>query len=177
MLERITYNRRAAVDYAHLWAFRRNPIFYDYEEIGGDCTNFASQCLYAGSGIMDFTPDFGWYYLNANDKAPAWTGVEYFYRYLLRQTLTPGPTAILVRLAQLLPGDFVQFSAYGDTFTHTVVVVQTSGHPTFHNTLVASHSSNTDYRSLSSYSFRKIRFLHINGVWYRREVLNPAFLP
>ena len=48
MLERIPYDRRAAVAYAHQWAYGRNPDFYDYEEIGGDCTNFASQCLYAG---------------------------------------------------------------------------------------------------------------------------------
>lgn len=46
------YDRAAAVAYAHRWAFRRNPAYYDYEKIGGDCTNYASQCLYAGSGIM-----------------------------------------------------------------------------------------------------------------------------
>lgn len=39
MLERIPYDRRAAVAYAHQWAYGRNPDFYDYEEIGGDCTN------------------------------------------------------------------------------------------------------------------------------------------
>ena len=69
------YDRRAAVLYAHEWAYGRNPKFYDYERIGGDCTNFASQCLYAGSGIMDFTPTYGWYYIDADRKAPAWTGV------------------------------------------------------------------------------------------------------
>ena len=36
MLERIPYDRRAAVAYAHQWAYGRNPDFYDYEEIGGD---------------------------------------------------------------------------------------------------------------------------------------------
>ncbi len=47
--------------YAHRWAYGRNPAFYDYEHLGGDCTNFASQCIYAGSGVMNFTPTFGWY--------------------------------------------------------------------------------------------------------------------
>ena len=37
------YDRRAAVLYAHRWAYGRNPAFYDYEGLGGDCTNFASQ--------------------------------------------------------------------------------------------------------------------------------------
>ena len=36
------YDRAAAVAYAHRWAFRRNPAYYDYEKIGGDCTNYAS---------------------------------------------------------------------------------------------------------------------------------------
>jgi len=77
------YNRRAAVEYAHRWAFDRNPRFYDYDGIGGDCTNFASQCLYAGTGVMNYTPTFGWYYFDANHKAPAWTGVEFFYNFLI----------------------------------------------------------------------------------------------
>ena len=74
----IPYDRKAALRYAHKWAFGRNPAYYDYEELGGDCTNFASQCLYAGTGVMNFTPDLGWYYIDANRKAPAWTGVPYF---------------------------------------------------------------------------------------------------
>lgn len=165
MPELTAYNRRAAVAYAHRWAFQRNPKYYDYEEIGGDCTNFASQCLYAGAGVMDFTPDFGWYYLNANDKAPAWTGVEYFYRYLTRQTQTPGPITSPVRLEQLSPGDFVQLSARGSVYTHTAIVVQILGRSSLRNVLVASHSYDADFRPLSTYSFQKARFLHINGVW------------
>ena len=35
------YNRELAVQYAHKWAFGRNPAFTDFEELGGDCTNFA----------------------------------------------------------------------------------------------------------------------------------------
>ena len=69
--------RTAAARSARRWAYGRNPAFYDYEHIGGDCTNFASQCVYAGSGVMNFTKDLGWYYINANNKAPAWTGVEF----------------------------------------------------------------------------------------------------
>ena len=93
MLQVLPYDRAAAVAYAHRWALGRNPQFYDYEEIGGDCTNFASQCLYAGTGIMNFTPIYGWYYINANEKAPAWTGVEYFRNFLVRKESSPGPFA------------------------------------------------------------------------------------
>ena len=85
------YNRFAAVNYAHRWAYGRNPMFYDYENIGGDCTNFASQCILAGGGVMNYTPTWGWYYINANEKAPAWTGVEYLYRFLVRKNSSIGP--------------------------------------------------------------------------------------
>ena len=60
MIQLLPYNRRAAVAYAHKWAYTRNPAFYDFSEIGGDCTNFASQCMYAGTGIMHVTPECGW---------------------------------------------------------------------------------------------------------------------
>ena len=50
------YDREAAVEYANKWAYGRNPRFYDFSQLGGDCTNFASQCIYAGSGIMNYTP-------------------------------------------------------------------------------------------------------------------------
>ena len=49
------YDRAAALRYAEQWALRRNPDFFDFEELGGDCTNFASQCLYAGSRVMNFS--------------------------------------------------------------------------------------------------------------------------
>ena len=45
----LPYDRARAVRYAHRWAYGRNPRFYDYEELGGDCTNFASQCCPATS--------------------------------------------------------------------------------------------------------------------------------
>lgn len=43
------YNREKAVEYARRWAYDRNPQYYNFDPIGGDCTNFVSQCLFAGS--------------------------------------------------------------------------------------------------------------------------------
>ena len=104
-LRLVPYNRLAAVQYAHKWAYGRNPAFYDYEQIGGDCTNFASQCVYAGSGIMNFEKDFGWYYIDPNNKAPAWTGVEYFSRFMTREDASVGPVAVNATISQLEPGE------------------------------------------------------------------------
>lgn len=158
------YDREAAVRYAHRWAYERNPAFYDYETIGGDCTNFASQCVYAGSGIMNFTPDFGWYYIDGNRKAPAWTGVEYFYQFLTRKENSVGPAAQETSIQEILPGDAVQLSFDGRTYAHTPVVVAVGRPRTLSNILIAAHSYDSDNRPLSTYSFQKIRFLHIIGV-------------
>ena len=100
----IPYDRDRAVQYAHTWAFQRNPQYYSYDLLGGDCTNFASQCLYAGSGIMNHTPTFGWYYYSGDNKAPAWTGVSYLFQFLTRKQQTPGPAAQVVGPDELRPG-------------------------------------------------------------------------
>lgn len=167
----IPYNRQAAVAYAHRWAYGRNPIFYDYELIGGDCTNFASQCLYAGTGIMNFTPTFGWYYIDANDKAPAWTGVPYFFNFITRKEQTQGPFGAEIpaeRLDILMPGDFIQLRFANDIYGHTPIIVEIKRPASLDNILVAAHSQNADYRPLSSYSYQEIRFIHILGAFSPR---------
>lgn len=42
------YDRNKSVEYARKWALGRNPLYYNYDNIGGDCTNFISQCLFEG---------------------------------------------------------------------------------------------------------------------------------
>lgn len=157
------YDRRAAVQYAHQWAYGRNPKFYDYELIGGDCTNFASQCIFAGCGIMNFTPTFGWYYIDANHKAPAWTGVKYLYNFLTRRNFSVGPVAQDTELEAMWPGDIVQLSFKGPEYQHSPVVVSVGQPATLDNVLVAAHSFDADNRPLSTYEFQSIRFLHITG--------------
>ena len=166
MIRLFPYDRRAAVAYAHRWAFSRNPAFYDFSNLGGDCTNFASQCLYAGTGIMNFTPEFGWYYIDANNRSPSWTGVPFFWDFMTRVESSNGPFGLGVSPAFLRPGDFVQirFEASGDVFAHTPVVVAVGNPPTPENILVAAHSEDADNRPLSTYeNVAEMRYLHILG--------------
>lgn len=158
------YNRQAAVEYAHTWAYGRNPRFFDFEKLGGDCTNFASQCLLAGGGVMNYKPTFGWYYSSANQKAPAWTGVEYLYRFLTRRENSVGPRARECDIRSLQPGDIVQLSFSGSRFQHSPVVVEVSEPFAAGDILLAAHSFDTDRRPLSTYAYKKIRFLHIEDV-------------
>ena len=162
-MQLVPYDRQAAVAYAHRWAYGRNPDYFDYEAIGGDCTNFASQCLYAGTGIMNFIPTYGWYYRDANDKAPAWTGVPYFYNFITRMQEDTGPFGVQTPLERCMPGDFAQLYFRGEQFGHTPIIVSMGMPPTLSNTLVAAHSYDADYRPLDSYPFQDLRFIHILG--------------
>ena len=159
----IDYDRSAAVAYARQWAFRRNPAYFDFQNIGGDCTNFASQCLYAGVGVMNYTPDLGWYYVSSTNRAAAWTGVEYFFNFLIANLDGvgdgAGPFAQEVALSEVEIGDFIQFGRATGGFYHTPIVVGFSGR----TPLLAAHSYDVYNRPLTSYRYEKIRCIHILG--------------
>lgn len=157
------YKRDAAVAYARQWAMKRNPKYYNYDGIGGDCTNFASQCLYAGSGVMNDKPTFGWYYISANNHSPSWTGVPYLYNFLTGKTGV-GPVGQEVSMDAVQPGDISQFADSSARFTHTQVIVRKEKGLGLDGLLVATHTLDSLDRPLSSYQFLKIRFIHILGV-------------
>jgi hypothetical protein len=102
------YNRENAVAYARRWAYSRNPIYHNFVGLGGDCTNFISQCVYAGSCQMNYRPTFGWYYISLAQRSPSWTGVEFFYEFFIRNA-GPGPFASQTDNSGLRPGDVVHF--------------------------------------------------------------------
>ena len=152
------YNREAAVAYAREWALSRNPAYYDYSELGGDCTNFASQCIYAGAGVMNYTPVFGWYYISSAERTASWTGVEFLYNFLT-QNESVGPYAREVSEDEAEIGDIIQLGSRDGDFYHTPVIVQRAP-----EIFVAAHSYDVLDKPLSSYRYANIRFLHIEGV-------------
>ncbi len=153
----IEYNRKAAAKYAKRWAFSRNPEYYNFDGIGGDCTNFASQCLYAGSRVMNFTKDFGWYYISINNRAPAWSSAEYFRRFLL-DNRGEGPFAAARKITQLESGDFISLSD-GENIYHTLFVVDIIDNMPY----VAAHTNDAYNIPISSYSYGTALGLHIIG--------------
>lgn len=150
------YNRREAIEYAQKWAFDRNPIYYNYDKIGGDCTNFVSQCLYAGKKEMNYQ-QIGWYYKNANQKSPSWTGVEFLYQFLVNNQGT-GPKGIVVDRKQIEAGDVIQLSFDGNVYGHTVIVTSID----YSNILIAAHTIDSKNRDIETYSYKKIRYIHIS---------------
>ena len=159
----LEYDRTAAVAYARKWAMLRNPAYYDFQLLGGDCTNFASQCIYAGAGVMNFTPDTGWYYLSLSNRAPAWTGVEFLYHFLMHNRGARGNRTRSRDRAERGPsasrGDQGQLADRGGDWYHTLVIVSTEP-----EIRVAAHTYDVLDKRLHDYHYAYARFLHIVGV-------------
>ena len=160
------YQRDRAVAYARQWALSRNPLFTDFTGRGGNCTNFVSQCVLAGSCVMNRTVDFGWYYISEADRAPAWSSVEYFYDFMTQapafasQNGGIGPYATEVPRRMAMIGDAVQYAdAEGDWY-HTVIISAIENGEIY----VCAQSDDALDRPISSYNFATARFLHIEGV-------------
>ncbi len=154
------YDRIAAINYAKRWAYQRNPKYYNFDEIGGDCTSFVSQCLYAGTSIMNYKKHIGWYYNSVNDRSPAWSGVEYLYNFLINNK-SVGPSAVIVDRGNIQSGDIIQLKFSGmSNFSHSLFVVDKDENEIY----VATHTDDSYHRALLTYQFEKIRFLHISKV-------------
>lgn len=157
-MKEIPYDRNAAVAYARKWALDRNPAYYNFDGIGGDCTNFASQSIYAGARTMNFTPVMGWYYRSSYDRTPSWSGVEYLYNFLVNNK-SVGPYAHVVSAGEAMPGDIVQLGTSNGHFYHSPVITSVSS-----TIMVAAHTDDSLNRPLSSYTYDQARFIHIDGV-------------
>ena len=181
------YNRERALEYARRWALSRNPLFYDFTGGGGNCTNFVSQCLLAGSLYMNPTETFGWYYVDVNNRAPSWTGVGEFYEFMCGlgdfqpKSERVGPFCEEVGRERLEIGDVVQLADARGRFYHTLFV---SGFDSG-DILVSAQSNDALDRPLSTYNYATARFLHVQGVnvelldvqEYFENLLNGTLLP
>lgn len=154
------YNREEVYQYAKKWAYARNPKYYNYELIGGDCTNFVSQCIFAGCHQMNYDKKHGWYYLNGNQKSPSWTGVEFLYQFLVSNQ-GDGPFGIKTTIDKLEIGDVIQLKLEGNQFSHSLIVVQNGKNS--QNTLVAAHSFDTFGKRLLDYEYLDTRCIHIES--------------
>ena len=152
------YNRVAVYEYAKKWAYGRNPKYYNFDPVGGDCTNFVSQCIYAGCKQMNYDRNNGWYYINGNNKSPSWTGVEFLYNFLTTNN-NQGPKGEKTTIDKLEIGDVIQLSFNGYIFSHSLIVVKNGTNTT--NTLIAAHTFDAFGKSVSEYGFEKYRCIHI----------------
>ena len=150
------YDRWLAVQYAKIYALSPNPKFFHFSEIGGDCTNFISQCLLAGGSVMQYDKINGWYYNSSYDRSPSWASVTELQRFLLNKNLG-GPKAEISSLKNLEIGDIIQLRQNPTRFNHTLLVSAISQNEIF----VCAHSNDALDRKLSSYNYFELLPLHI----------------
>ena len=115
---------------------------------------------------MNYTPSFGWYYISPEERAPAWSSVEYFYDFITgradfaEQNGGAGPFATEVPREAAELGDVVQYANADGDWYHTVIITGMEGD----EILVSAQSDDALDRPISTYNFATARFLHIEGV-------------
>lgn len=159
MLVSKTYNRENAVAYARKYAFSQNSLFASFAGIGGNCTNFVSQAIYAGSCEMNYKPTFGWYFISLDDRSPSWTGVDYFYNFMI-ENAGVGPFGRVANSDEVELGDVIQLARNEEGYYHSLLVVGFDGE----DILVAAQTDNAYARPLSTYDYDYSRFIKILGV-------------
>jgi hypothetical protein len=142
-LERIPYkyDRRRAVQYAETWWNDYNPQFKKFDV---DCTNYVSQCMWAGGAPMRGYPNRsnGWWYRNPN-WSYSWS-VAHALRWYLATSKTGLQAKEVKDPTELLPGDVICYDFQGDgRFDHNTIVVakDLNGEP-----LVNAHTYNSRMR-------------------------------
>jgi len=111
------FNNFAAVEYAMRWWNKRNPAFLSFED---NCTNFISQCLYAGGLPMEFreNPEQGWWI-----KKDRWS-YSWSVAHSLRWYLSTIPFLKQVNTAKELElGDLISYSWNGNNVWNHFTIV------------------------------------------------------
>lgn len=161
------YNPRLAVQYAERYWNGYNPAFLHFSD---DCTNFISQCLWAGGMPMVFSksPAKGWWYRRQGRRhtwSHSWAVAQSLYN-LLRHGGPSGKVTQVARAEDLSPGDVICYDFEGDgRFNHNVIVtgINQAGQPLVHAHTVNSRFRHWEYRDSHSwtprirYAFFRIR--------------------
>lgn len=135
------YDRTKAVDYAQQWWNDYNPRFKAFDV---DCTNYVSQCLWAGGMPMQYNQDRakGWWYR----FDPVQWSLSWAVAHSLRWYLATSSRGSEVSSAiELRPGDVICYDFEGNgRWDHNTIVAakNDNGQP-----LVNAHSVNSQNRS------------------------------
>jgi len=168
------YDREAAVEYAKEWVGERNytGVYLAYDPFGGNCQNFASQCLHAGGLAMDYNGYNQWKfysktlngYATPSGRSYSWTGVEPFFDYCYHNTSGGIVAHTDWGVAFTQKGDVIQVGAMGQ-WRHSVFVIDViydeNGYA--EEIILASNTADRINYPLSAYKYTAPRLIHIVG--------------
>ena len=150
----------------------RNPEWADYSDYGGNCQNFASQCLCAGGIPMDIQGGAVWKWYGstpsqtaeAQGRSASWTGVGSFRSYALENTGFGLVSQVDAPYYAGQPGDLIQM---GDAtvWAHTVVIRQLVRDGTGRTVDYLIHSNTNDMENYpaSLYGYPELALIAIAG--------------
>lgn len=166
-----TYNREAAVAYADQHYHQRNPEWYNFSDEGGNCQNYASQCMLAGGMEMDYSGEWQWKCyvsdpnyepeINEEDekegRSRSWVHVTSFYDYALENEGKGLACDVNANLYYAQPGDIILVG--NGSLSHTVIVSKVvDGH-----ILVDSNSIDMKDYPVEAYTYTNITLIKILG--------------
>ncbi|MEW6558240.1 MAG: amidase domain-containing protein, partial [Elusimicrobiota bacterium] len=146
-----SYDRIKAVNYADTWAYGRNPVYHDYSEEGGDCTNFVSQCLIDGG--LRFTNQG---YMGIGNTiirvAEMPSALQNYHGATISVNTIPSNFKV---------GDVISLGDDEDPYIHTVIVVEAGS--TLDTIKVNAHTNDRSHEPLSSYAavYSIVRYIQI----------------
>ena len=161
--------REDAAAYADRWWQEGNP---EFETFAVDCTNYVSQCLFAGGAPINYTGkrETGWWYKgyagNREWWSFSWTVSDSLQRYLSTGRSSGLRAEVVKRPEQLMLGDVIQYDWDGNgQFQHSTIVTafDAGGMPLVNAHTVSSRHRYWDYRDSYAWTDRTVyRFFHIN---------------
>ncbi|MBR6234048.1 MAG: amidase domain-containing protein [Erysipelotrichaceae bacterium] len=165
------YDRNKAVAYADKYHHDRNPVWYNFTDEGGNCQNYASQCMLEGGIALDYFGEEQWkcyvedpnYEPEINEEETAygrtrsWVNVGYFYNYAKWNEGKGMVADANVNLYYAQPGDIIIVGNNG--LSHTVIVSKVvDGH-----VLVNSNSIDMKDYPVEAYTYTTIMLIKILG--------------
>lgn len=161
MLKINKYNRQLVSIYAQKYALKKNQDYHDYTNQGGNCTNYTSQCVFAGAPQMNTSAN-GWYYFSPARTSVSWANVEPFYNFAISNQ-GEGFFAELGTINTCEIGDVIQLKFKNKPiYSHSLVITQIKQR-TPNGIIVCANTNDTLNKPLSYYMFEKMRILHILG--------------
>jgi hypothetical protein len=164
----LLYNRKKVQDYANIWWNSFNPDYLFFKE--DDCTNFVSQCLFAGNAPMNYTGkrETGWWYQGKSGNQELWS-FSWAVSDSLRRYLTGGSEDWHAEMVdsphKLTIGDVISYDWDGNGhYQHSTIVTESdaNGMP-----LVSAHTTNSrnrywDYRDSYAWTSQtQYRYFHM----------------
>lgn len=166
------YDRSSALNYALNWVNKRNS---EWTTFSSNCQNYASQVVYNGGVIMDYTGNannnlqwkFYSSFYNVEQKPSGyvytWTYVPYFYEYAKNNTGSGLCADVDVNLYYAEAGDIIHVGTSGPTRHALVVIGSYKKDGQVVDILVNSNTVDLENYPISAYAYPYISLIKVYG--------------